>query len=291
MNFVEGTVIEVVYRNSENGYTVLEIDNEGQLLTCVGSIPFVQPGEYVRFYGAHTTHKTYGDQFKVAGMESKMPEGDESIKLFLSGGLIKGVGEVLAERIVSTFHSRTFDVIESHPEELAAVKGVSMSSALKIQAQLRELTAVRSVIMNLQSIGLTTKQAFAAYEAYGSAAPEMIHKNPYRLIDDIHGIGFERADSIAAGLGIENYRELRICNGIRYILSQAMEKQGHTCLPRDLLLKYAAETLEIPQDEVEANVDKLLMDGVLCESVYNNTRAVAIDAAHRAESYLSLIHI
>lgn len=123
MTFVEGTVVDIIYRNEDNAYTVLELDYEGALLVCVGNIPFIQPGEYVRFYGAYTTHKSYGEQFKVASMESRMPEGDESIKLFLSGGLIKGVGEVIAARIVEAFHSETFDIIENHPEKLAKIKG------------------------------------------------------------------------------------------------------------------------------------------------------------------------
>ena len=157
MTFVEGTVVDIIYRNEDNAYTVLELDYEGALLVCVGNIPFIQPGEYVRFYGAYTTHKSYGEQFKVASMESRMPEGDESIKLFLSGGLIKGVGEVIAARIVEAFHSETFDIIENHPEKLAQIKGISMTAALRIQADLKELTGVRSSVIALQSMGLTMK--------------------------------------------------------------------------------------------------------------------------------------
>ena len=130
MTFIEGTVLEIIFRNSDNGYTVLEADCDGKLVTCEGSIPFIQPGEYVRFYGAYTTHKTYGDQFKVASMESRLPEEDESIRLFLSGGLIKGIGEILADRIVNRFHEDTFNILENHPHELAAIKGISMNLAL-----------------------------------------------------------------------------------------------------------------------------------------------------------------
>ncbi len=285
MTVIEGTVLEIVFRNSDNGYTVLEADCDGKLVTCVGSIPFIQPGEYVRFYGAYTTHKTYGDQFKVASMESRLPEGDESIRLFLSGGLIKGVGEVLADRIVNTFHEETFNIIENHPAELATVKGISMSAALKIQAQLTELTSVRSVIMALQSMGLTVKQSFSAFEAYGAAAPDIIRQNPYKLIDDVFGIGFERADAIAERLGIEKYSEFRLQNGIRHILKKQMEESGHTCLPRGHLLKYACDILEVSEEDAERTLDTLILNGVLSESVYNSTRAIAIYSAFRAESY------
>ena len=155
MSFVEGTVMEIIYRNDENGYTVLELDCDGSLVVCVGTIPLIQPGEYVRFYGAYTTHKNYGEQFKVASMESKMPEGDESIKLFLSGGLIKGIGEVLAHRIVQEFHKDTFNIIENHPEELAKIKGISRPAAERIQQQFKEVSSIRGVVIELQKLGLT----------------------------------------------------------------------------------------------------------------------------------------
>ncbi len=285
MTFIEGTVLDIIFRNNENSYTVLELDCDGVLNVCVGNIPFIQPGEYVRFYGAHTTHKTFGDQFKVTGMESRMPEGDESIRLFLSGGLIKGVGEVLAERIVDRFHERTFEVIENNPHELALVKGISMSAAMKISEQLTELKAVRGVIMELQDMGLSIKQSFAAYEAYGVAAPETIRSNPYKLIDDVFGIGFERADAIAERLGIDKDSDIRVYNGIRYILKKQMDEQGHTCLPRERLKKLSMETLGADENGIEDALSELVLNGALCESEYNGARAMATSGAHRAEAY------
>ncbi|MBQ4061977.1 MAG: ATP-dependent RecD-like DNA helicase [Christensenellaceae bacterium] len=285
MTFIEGTVLEIIFRNSDNGYTVLEADCDGKLVTCVGSIPFIQPGEYVRFYGAYTTHKTYGDQFKVASMESRLPEEDESIRLFLSGGLIKGIGEILADRIVNRFHEDTFNILENHPHELATIKGISMNLALKIQAQIVELTSVRSSIIALQSMGLSVKQAFAAYEAYGAAAADVIKQNPYKLIDDVYGIGFERADAIAERLGIEKYSDFRAKNGIRHILKKQMEEFGHTCLPRETLKKYACELLEIDDTVAEETIDGLLLNGTLSENIYNETQATALYSAYRSESY------
>lgn len=125
MSYIEGTVVDIIYRNEQNSYTVLELEAEGNLIVCVGGIPLIQPGEYVRFYGGYTTHKNYGRQFKVTGMESRMPESDESIRMFLAGGLIKGIGEATAQKIVELFHGETFAVIENEPEQLAQVKGVS----------------------------------------------------------------------------------------------------------------------------------------------------------------------
>lgn len=163
-------VADIVYRNEENGYTVLDLDCEGKLVVCVGNIALIQPGEYVRFYGGYTTHKTYGEQFKVVSMESKMPENDESIVLFLAGGLIKGVGEVIARRIVEQFHEQSFSVIENNPRRLAQIKGISPKMADKIHEQFVGLQTIRGVIISLQGMGLSIKEAMAAYEAYGQSA-------------------------------------------------------------------------------------------------------------------------
>ena len=124
---------------------------------------------------------------------------------FLSGGLIKGIGEVLAHRIVQEFHKDTFNIIENHPEELAKIKGISRPAAERIQQQFKEVSSIRGVVIELQKLGLTIREAMLAYEAYGQSAPYLIEKNPYRLMDDIRGIGFEKADRIAAGMGMENY--------------------------------------------------------------------------------------
>ena len=284
VTFVEGTVIDIVYRSDETSYTVLELDVGGRLLVCVGNLPPIQPGEYVRFYGAYTTHRNYGEQFKVASMEARMPEGDESIKMFLAGGLIKGVGEVLADRIVEQFHEETFAVIEEEPERLAQVKGVSANAAKKIQAQFIELKAVRGIVMELQQLGLTVKQAMSAYDAYGQAAAHLIRQNPYRLVDDIRGIGFEKADAIAQGMELDNYWELRLYNGIKYVLRTKLDA-GHTCYPKDRLTNEAAALLEASQEEVEEAIAKLIAQGDVAQNTYNGVSALAWYPAYNAESY------
>ena len=292
MTFVEGTVIEIIYRNDENGYTVLEIDHDGDLLACVGIIPLVQPGEYARFYGGFTTHGIYGEQFKVASMETRMPEGDESIKLFLSAGLIKGVGSVLASRIVAEFHEATFDMIENHPELLAQVKGVSKSLALKIQEQYVDLQSIKNVVIQLQKLGLSVRQAMACIDAYGESAPYIVQTNPYRLMDDISGIGFEKADQIAAGLNLENYADLRTYNGIKHVLRLRMA-EGHTCYPFDRAVKESARLLQIDDDNADHMLMQLIMDGQLTENTYNGVKAVALNYAYETESKeaMSLIRL
>lgn len=283
MTSVEGTVLEIIYRNEENTYTVLEIDNEGKLLTCVGNIPLLQPGEFVRFFGAFTNHRVYGEQFKISSMETKLPESREGIKLFLSGGLIKGVGEVIAARIVDAFGEETFQIIETDPDRLAELRGVSRSLARKIHEQVMELHGIRIVLMRLQEMGLTLKQSLAAFEAYGEAAPSIVYQNPYRLIDDVPGINFIRADGIAQTIGIDNYFELRIYNGVRYVLRLRMG-EGHTCLPKDRLIHEAAELLQADEASVSAALLSLINNGEVSESTYNQVAAVADQKAHYAEA-------
>jgi len=284
LTFIEGTIIDIVFRNEENAYTVLEMDCGGSLVTCVGNIPYLQPGEYVRFYGAYTTHKSYGQQFKVASMESRLPEGAESIKLFLSGGLIKGVGEVLAARIVDEFNEETFDVIESYPERLAEVRGVSMNLALKIQEQFGQIREVRALVMRLQMLGLSINQSMRAYEAYGAAAAEIIEQNPYRLVDDVTGIGFERADRIADHMGMEKYTELRVLSGIGHVLKLAME-EGHTCLPKNVLINKSSEMLQVDEKSAAEALSELTFQGKVVENAYNGIAAIALNAANIAESF------
>ncbi len=283
MTSVEGTVLEIIYRNEENTYTVLDIDADGRLLTCVGNIPPIQPGEFVRFFGSFTVHRVYGEQFKISSMETKLPESREGIKLFLSGGLVKGVGEVIADRIVSEFGTDTFDIIENDPDKLAGIKGISRNLAAKIHEQIMELHGVRSIIMELQEMGLTLKQAISSYDVYGEAASSIILSNPYRLIDDVPGINFVRADSIAVSIGIDNYSELRLYNGVKYMLKLKMD-QGHTCYPEETLIQEAAELLESDTGDIEKALKSLVGNGQVTESVYNGVTAVSDSRAHFAES-------
>ena len=286
MSYIEGTVVDIIYRNEHNSYTVLELETEGNLIVCVGSIPLIQPGEYVRFYGGYTTHKNYGRQFKVTGMESQMPQGDESIRMFLAGGLIRGIGESTAQKIVEMFHEETFSVIENKPEQLAKIKGISARAAMKIHEDFIRMQAVRGVVMQLQKMGLTVKEAMIAYEAYGSGAPFLIEKNPYRLMDDVKGIGFVKADRIAEKLGREQYVSLRTQSAIRYVLSRAMQS-GHTCLPETMLIRQSAQFLQVDEQEVVEGLKGLIASGYVAENNYNAVRAVADSTAFLTESYIA----
>lgn len=287
MTSIEGTVLQINFRNDENGWTVLEIDFNGTLTTAVGCLPHIHEGEYVRFFGAWTEHKLYGRQFSVKAAETRLPNTAESIRMFLASGLIKGIGDALAGRIVDVFGENTFEIIENSPEVLAQVKGISKKLALNIAESFAEHVGVKQVVIDLQNIGLSIRQAFRALDRYGAAAPALIRDNPYRMIDDIAGIGFERADRIAGTIGIEKTSQFRIDTGIKHELLCAMN-DGHTCLPRQELIRRAAKTLGIDEALVETRISALTLSEQIAQKFIAGTPAVFHIAAYITESDVAL---
>ncbi len=282
MTSIEGTVLNIIFRNDENGYTVLEADVSGEISTCVGTMQTLMPGEYAVFYGAWTTHKSFGRQFKTNAVKSSLPKSLESIELYLSSGLITGIGEVLASRIVEKFGYETFDVLLSTPELLSEIKGVSKKAAQRMSEQFREQSATQSIVMDLQNLGLTVKQALHAYETYGAAAAELISNNPYRLIEEIHGFGFERADRIAQFMGMSLDSDYRIENGVKHVLKLAL-RSGNTCLPQTMLLRRASEMLQVPEEKISEKLAGLTMRGDIVRIDYGYRTAVFLKSAYLCE--------
>ena len=283
MTSIEGTVLEIVFRNDENGWTVMSIDFSGDLTTAVGCMPHIHEGEFVRLFGAWTEHRMYGRQFSVTSVETRLPNTSESIKLFLASGLVKGVGEALAGRIVDTFGADTFDVIENNPELLAGVKGISPKTAMSIYESFTEHIGIKQVIIELQQLGLSVRQALRAFERYGAAAATLIHENPYRMIDDIAGIGFERADRIAENIGVDRLSDYRIDMGLKHELMSAMN-DGHTCLPRGELLRRATAMLGVDEGLVDMRIGALTLADQIAQKFVNRTPAVFHMAAYITES-------
>ena len=283
MTSIEGTVLEINFRNDENGWTVMSLDFNGDLTTAVGCLPHIHEGEFVRLFGAWTEHRLYGRQFSVKSVETRLPNTAESIRMFLSSGLIKGVGDAIAGRIVDAFGENTFDVIENSPELLAEVRGVSHKLAMSIAESFAEHIGVKQVIIDLQNLGLSVRQAFRVFERYGAAAPMLVQENPYRMIDDISGIGFERADRIAGTIGIDKNSEYRIDMGIKYELMNAMS-EGHTCLPRQELRRHAAKMLGVDEKLIDARISALTLADEIAQKFINNTPAVFHMAAYITES-------
>ena len=198
MEKLAGYVEHIIYRNTDNGYTVLNLVSGEEEITCVGIFSAIAEGENIEPSGEYTDHPTYGRQFKVDAFEEKAPEDEEAIERYLGSGAIKGVGLALAARIVRRFKEDTFRIIEEEPERLAEIKGISERKAMEIADQVNEKRDLRQAMIFLQQYGITMNLAVKVYQAYGQEVYGIIKENPYRLADDIEGVGFRTADGIAA---------------------------------------------------------------------------------------------
>ena len=250
MEKVTGYIDNFIYQNKENGYCVLNLATEDGELTCVGTLQGITAGMNVAFTGSYTEHPAYGRQFKVESYEEKEPEDEFAIERYLGSGAIKGIGAALAARIVRRFGKDTFRVIEEEPERLAEIRGISERGAQEIAAQVEEKKEMRQAMIFLQQYGITLALAAKVYQAYGPQIYTIIRENPYRLADDIQGVGFRIADEIAGRAGIRADSDFRIRSGILYALQQA-GGEGHTYLPKEQLNVKVAQLLEIDLDLIE----------------------------------------
>lgn len=245
-----GYVEHIIYRNADNGYTVLNLVSGEDEITCVGVFSAIAEGENIETQGEYTEHPTYGQQFKVASFEEKAPEDEEAIERYLGSGAIKGIGLAMAARIVRRFKEDTFRIIEEEPERLAEIKGISSRKAMEIASQVNEKRDLRQAMIFLQQYGITMNLAVKVYQAYGQDIYSIIRENPYRLADDIDGVGFRTADEIAARVGIRMDSDFRVRSGILYTLLQA-SGEGHTYLPETELTPRAAKLLNVTAEQVE----------------------------------------
>lgn len=256
---IEGYVERIVFRNAENGYTVMTLVKENEETTCVGTFTFINEGEFVRCFGKYTAHQLYGEQFLVESYEFKEPEDLDSIEKYLGSGAIKGVGSALAARIVRKFKGDTFRIMEEEPERLAEVKGISDHMARDIARQFNDKRDMRGAMIFLQQYGITTALAVKIYKEYGMRLYQVIKENPYKLAEDINGVGFKLADEIAAKVGIGTESDYRIKAAVLYVLLQG-SAGGHVYLPEDLLYHKVCELLGITSANLADQIDNLSME-------------------------------
>ena len=259
MEKVTGYVEHIVFRNEENGYTVFHLENEDGEVTCVGNLNFITEGEMLELEGEYVNHSVYGNQLKVSAYRVKEPEDLVSIERYLGSGAIKGIGQTMASRIVKKFREDTFRIIEEEPERLAEIKGISERKAMEIASQMEEKKDMRKSMIYLQKYGISTKLAAKIYQRYGMKVHQILEENPYRLADDIEGVGFRTADEIAARIGIHTDSDYRIRSGLFYILQQAVA-EGHIYLPEELLLRRAKVLLGIEIEDIEKYIMDLCME-------------------------------
>ena len=258
---ITGYIDHVIFRNEDNGYTVMVLKGvEGEdELTCVGSFPVLNQGATVEVTGSYIQHHIYGKQFQASTMVEKMPEDALAMERYLGSGSIKGIGAALAGRIVRHFGKDTLRIVEDEPERLAEVKGISEKKAREIAAQIEEKSDMRKVMMFLQKYGISLNLGAKIYQKYGDSVYSVLQENPYRLAEDISGVGFKIADEIASRIGIHTDSDYRIRSGMLYTLLQATG-EGHVYLPKEEFFARSSRLLGVDTSYMEKHLMDLAMD-------------------------------
>ena len=283
---LKGTVEHIIYANEDNGYTVMDFGLEDDVITACGILPYVTDGDSLILWGNWVHNPKYGRQFKVEQYERNMPADSAAILRYLASRTIKGIGPRLAERIVSHFGDETLDVMENHPEWLADVPGISRRKAAEISADFKAKAGIRSAMLffrNYFGAAMTVK----IYKQLGAGAVDLAKKNPYRLCDEVEGIGFERADQMAMSLGLDPHSEERAMSGVRYILTSNAARNGHVCLPREKLIEAATSLLQAERKQVEDAVATLLDMGALVSHRFEGQDLIYDKSSDRQEKYIA----
>ncbi len=279
------TVETIIYRNEQNGYTVIELNDEDET-TAVGIMPDVNVGEKVKIIGVKKPHANYGMQFSVSTYEKSLPKDIAGILSYLGSGSIKGIGPATASALVGEFGSNTLSVLENEPQRVAKIKGISLKKAVDISKQLRENTGIRELMLYLTKYDISPSSAVKIYRVFGSHSISEIERNPYSLIGSDFGISFEKADTIAVKLGIEFDEKLRIRAGLAYVLNHN-KGNGHTCLPQDSLCKTTAGFLQVEREKVEYALEEMLSDNSLIRYFADEKELIFEQDMFKSESYIS----
>ncbi|MBO5510642.1 MAG: ATP-dependent RecD-like DNA helicase [Clostridia bacterium] len=283
---LKGSVEHIIYANEDNGYTVLDFGLEDDVITACGTMPYISEGDGLILWGNWVHNPKYGRQFKVEQYERDMPADSAAVLRYLSSRTIKGIGPKLAERIVSHFGDETLDVMENHPEWLSDVPGISRKKAEEIAEDFKAKSGIRSAMMFFRDYfgaAMTVK----IYKQFGSGAVDMARQNPYRLCDEVEGIGFERADQMAMSLGLDPQSEERLMSGVKYLLTSNAARNGHVCLPREKLTEAAAQLLRTDGERVAAAINAQLDLGGLVLRRFGGQDYIYDSAADRQEKYIA----
>ncbi|HIW51540.1 MAG TPA: ATP-dependent RecD-like DNA helicase [Candidatus Blautia intestinavium] len=269
---VSGYIDHIIFRNEENGYTVLSLKGvkDEEELTCVGTFPVITQGASIEAQGNYTRHPVYGKQFQITEFAEKMPEDALAMERYLGSGAIKGIGAALAGRIVRRFGADTLRIVEEEPERLAEIKGISEKKAREIAAQIEEKADMRKAMMFLQKYGISLNLGAKIYQKYGDSVYGVLQENPYRLADDISGVGFRIADEIAGRIGIHMDSDYRIRSGMMYTLQQAAG-EGHVYLPKEELFHRASELLGVDESYMEKHLMDLSVDRKVVQKEENGS--------------------
>ena len=287
---LKGTIEDIVYRNDENGYTVARLEKDDGVVTVVGRFIDVQVGANVTLEGKFEKTK-YGVQYSFTSYEISMPKSIAGIEKYLGSGLIKGVGPITAKKIVERFGADTLDILEYSPQKLAQVNGISEKKAIEIGFSFKEHREVQNTIMFLQGYNISTHMALKIYNVYREKTTDIVKNNPYKLVEDIDGIGFASADKIAQNAGIPKDSNFRIRAGLIHVLKVSCEKNGNTYLPKTMLYQQAAEALELNFEECEQNFtqafDSLVLDRTAVTTWVDETEIVMLSRYYYYENTIA----
>lgn len=282
-------VEEIIYTNEDNGYTVMEASyaDGSDYFTAVGILPCINEGQYLNITGSWTTHYDYGDQFRVEFFEPILPTDEEAIFQYLASGIVEGVREATAKKLVDEFGTDTLNIMLSEPEKMAKIKGISHDRAMKISESYKRLQSVQRLVMFLQKYNISPTIAMKVYDVFGSSSIDIIERNPYTLADTVSGIAFTTADMIGYNMGIPKNSMLRICSGIKYLMQNAAYQSGHTYMPYSLIVEDTAYKLNVTESEAENALIELIDEKeVVCDTI-ERERVCFLKELYEQEMYIA----
>lgn len=285
---LSGIIDKVIYKNTDNGYTVAVLETPDGEITVVGLLPLVAEGEQIEVEGEYKLNPKHGQQFEVSSFLSRLPVEETAILRYLSSGIVKGVRAKTAKLLVDTFGPNTLDVIENEPEQLAKLRGISPERAEKISQSMKETVGVKTILLYFQQFGMTPSVAFKIYKQFGLRAYDIVRQNPYRICE-IQGVSFEKADRMAEQMGFDRGSPARLSAGIEYILNQNLYNNGHTFIPRRKLIPLSAEFLDTDQQTVEERIESMCAPGGTLQYVekIGNTDGVYLRWVYESEKNIT----
>lgn len=286
METIRGTVENIVYQNELNGYSVIEISSEGELVTAVGSLAELKAGEEVVLHGTYTTHASFGVQFKTEAYEVNMPETVSAVRKYLASGALPYIGKAMAGKIVDKFGENTLEIIATKPEKLAEIKGITLDKAHNIQTEFKRLFGVREAINYLANYDLPATTAVAMFRVYGPDTVTVVNENPYALCGEPAHVQFEKADAIAAELSLEHDSRVRVRAGILYVLRHNLQN-GHSCLPRAAMINTVADFIRVEPQFIESEIDPMTQDNDLRIAYFNEKEYIFLPEYYRAEQNIA----